>query len=416
MSVMVNQAMASEDNELIANFITADMFAGGKASAKTQKAYRDTLDSIGLDDLGHILPDEHPIKDLATSIADISDSAAARFLTEEDKVEIGEWIKDMLQAEASFLDPVVSSNGGTLGENNSMSSDILGDIVDSDMLDGADDRVQFKMRTKGMVQKAINTMTSLWRDVNDEPITSNAEYAAELKRRIEKMKSEQEGKLEELKREQEQRQSESGSDTSTSETDTDNGKKAHLIQKIAIMSLYTQHINSGISMRTMRTRKKQADNLVNYQERAQSFSVGDLVTMFGRRKDMAGRVTAVYAGIGMVDVEFPRGNMRIPVEELQQYDDSGNVNPPHTVSNRVAMTRRVALYWADKNRQYRMNKSEISSGKAYCPKCGVEHVLRPTNYKMRDGVSERLLGCNNCLFLVKELDILNSKLNHKSVE
>lgn len=408
MSVMVNQAMANGDKDLIANFITADMFAGGAASAETQKAYRDTLDSIGMDDLGHILPDDHPIKDLANSIASMSDSGAARFLTEEDKVEVGEWIKDMLQAEASFLDPVVTNGGGTLGENNSMSADLLGDIVDSDMLDEAEDRVQFKIQTKGMVTKAINTMTSLWRDVNDEPITSNAEYAAELKRRIEKMQKEQEGKLDELKREQEQRQNESET-SSDSGTETESGKKALLIRKVAIMSLSRQHINSGNPMRNMSTRKKQADNLVNYQERAKSFSVGDIVTMFGRRKDMSGRVTAVYAGIGMVDVEFSRGNMRVPVEELQQYDQNGDVNPPHTVTGRVAMTRRVALYWADKNRQYRMNKNEIGSGKAYCPKCGVEHVLRPTNYKMRDGVRERLLGCGNCLFLVKELDILNSK-------
>jgi len=178
-----------------------------------------------------------------------------------------------------------------------------------------------------------------------------------------------------------------------------------------------------------------AENNVNYQERAADFSPGDLVVPFGHSKDTAGRVTAVWPAIGMVDVEFPVGNKRYPVEELQLLDaDNAGVVPPFTDSTpgggttvsvpggpyspvRSASTRRVgeafvrrALYWSGRDRQYSATSAEVATGQYLCPKCraqGLEASLRPAAYKRRDGVSERLLGCGSFLFLIKKSDIVN---------
>jgi len=397
-SMMVNQAVNSGNEDLIGKFIMSDLYGGQaqEASVATQAAYRDTLDTIPTNDLMHILPEDHPGRELAKMLSDVSKNGPARFLNEKDKAEIGEWLKDMLQAEASFMDPALSGPDKTVGEAKVEASKVYGEIQDAD-LGGSKDRSQFKIRTKSLVQNFIDKATSFVRDIQGDPILTSEDYVRELERKQKELEAERAKALAELEKKNE-------------EMSTQN-KKSSISKNKSIPSLYRRPISSDhfnlMSIDRTMTRKV-AENFVNYQERANQFTVGDTVTVYGYRKDFAGRVTGVYPGIGMVDVEFPQGNKRYPVEQLQLFSSNGNVEPPLTQSGRVAMTKRVALYWADKNRQYRMNKNEISSGKAYCPRCGQDHLLSPTNYKMRDGVRERLLGCGNCLFLVKDLDILNS--------
>lgn len=175
---------------------------------------------------------------------------------------------------------------------------------------------------------------------------------------------------------------------------------------------------------------KTAENYVDYQERAREFAPGDLVVPYGNTQEAGGRVIAVYPAIGMADVEFTSGAKRIPVEDLQRFDkEEGTTLPPCGDSTpgghptavstdtvevpvRLANSRRVAeafvkqaLYWAASDRRYRATQAEIATGHFKCPKCK-EAVLRPAIYKRRGGQSERLLGCPNCLFLVKKSDII----------
>ena len=172
-----------------------------------------------------------------------------------------------------------------------------------------------------------------------------------------------------------------------------------------------------------------AENYVNYQERATEFSVGDIVVPFGLWDSQSGRVTAVWPAIGMLDVEFPVGNRRFPVEDLQRMDNGGTAAPPDTDSvpggggtvsvpggpypsakaaSRVAQAYvRKALYWAEKDRQYRMTRPESASTRPDCPKCGSGNPLQKAIYKRRDGSSERLMGCPGCMFLIKGADIVN---------
>jgi hypothetical protein len=177
---------------------------------------------------------------------------------------------------------------------------------------------------------------------------------------------------------------------------------------------------------------------VDWQQRATEFTVGDRVTPYGQWADYAGRVVAVFPAIGMADVEYPHGTKRYPVEDLQRIDSDGNANPPSTddtvpggrqvqvpggpypsqkVASESASTERVArafvkqsLYWGAKDRRYRATRPESNAGQFHCPKCkrqGIESVLQPAIYKRRDGKSDRLLGCQGCLFLIKQLDIEN---------
>lgn len=168
--------------------------------------------------------------------------------------------------------------------------------------------------------------------------------------------------------------------------------------------------------------KREAESCVNYQRRSLGFQVGDVVIPFGMNQSLGGRVTAVWPAIGMADVEFPNGNKRYPVEDLQILV-GGNAYPPLTnsapVSDMVGVSKgpspkavvaaymkKEALYWAGADRQYRMNRKESESGCACCPRCGPSYPLEKTVYKRREGTSEKLLGCRNCLFLIKEGDIV----------
>jgi hypothetical protein len=179
--------------------------------------------------------------------------------------------------------------------------------------------------------------------------------------------------------------------------------------------------------------RRSAVNNVNYQERSKEFAVDDVVAPFGVWDAQGGRVTAVWPAIGMVDVEFSVGNRRYPVEDLQRIDSKGNADPPHTNSvpggqptvsvpggpsdSRVAAAfAKKSLYWAGRDRQYRMTTPEVSAGCPNCPKC-LDVPLKKAIYKRRDGSSDRLRGCPDCMFLIKESDIVNlADGNFQSIE
>jgi hypothetical protein len=208
---------------------------------------------------------------------------------------------------------------------------------------------------------------------------------------------------------------------------------------------------------------KTATTYVDYQQRGAEFRVGDSIIPFGASAEFAGRVVAVFPAIGMIDVEFPNGNKRYPVEDVQRVRPSQPVVTPVTDStpggsgtvrvpggpskpmnvvdrplpvveldtgekdefeqsreDRVkssALALRVAqafvkqaIYWNGADRKYRASTGELE-GKTYlCPKCK-DVPLRKAVYKRTEGQSDRLFGCPTCLFLVKRDDITNCHLN-----
>ena len=167
---------------------------------------------------------------------------------------------------------------------------------------------------------------------------------------------------------------------------------------------------------------------VDYQERAAQFSVGSCVRpFFDATLTSVGRVTAVWSAIGMVDVEWPSGSERVPVEDLVLCAGLQNTPPasenvpggassvpvPEGPVKKQASIRRVAeayvkkaLYWVDADRHFRATKAEIDGGSFTCPKCK-ESVLKKAIYRRRNGMSERLLGCPTCLFLIERDSVIN---------
>lgn len=202
---------------------------------------------------------------------------------------------------------------------------------------------------------------------------------------------------------------------------------------------------------------------VDYQQRASEFGVGDIVYPFASGNPaLNGRVQAVYPAIGMVDVEWPHGSERVPVEDLQQYfNQAGDYNPAsvghdnipggaekapvpagplepvdqkpldkrgndYTVVgsvndfeakrkrssadnqvNRVAQAFvKKSVYWAARDRKYKATQEEVDTGNYRCPRCK-DVFLRPASYKRESGTSVRLMACSECLFLVKPCDIEN---------
>jgi len=186
---------------------------------------------------------------------------------------------------------------------------------------------------------------------------------------------------------------------------------------------------------------KQASSFVDYQQRAAEFAVGDVVSPLNAASSvyLRGRVVAVWPGIGMIDVEWPDGNMRCPVEDVQRHAAGGEVVPPEVghdnvpggaakvpvsdgpahlkaafteTTQRVARAyvekachTRKALYWGAIDRHYRASTAEASAGSYNCPNCKGS-CLRPASYKRQGGVSEKLLACSQCLFLIKRADII----------
>lgn len=181
---------------------------------------------------------------------------------------------------------------------------------------------------------------------------------------------------------------------------------------------------------------------VRYDLLAEELTVGDAVIPIGQPVGGVGRITKIYVGIGMADVQFNGGNIRMPVEELKYVDEGehsfapdhdttigGDTNdepfglrdvstkPPQeaftpmlqdmfyeqAVATKVAKRFvKNALYWAGRDRKYRATKSEC--GAAYlCPKCGTQ--MKKAIYKRLEGASDRLWGCPSCMFLIKDSDI-----------
>jgi len=175
---------------------------------------------------------------------------------------------------------------------------------------------------------------------------------------------------------------------------------------------------------------------VDQQERAHEFQVGDVVIHTGQSPSRAGRVVAVWPAIGYVDVQWTWGPSREAVEELQILDPervgvipprtedipggAGTVSvsggPPSKVVPATSIPRSAAegiaadvaqefanrkgIYWRSKDRRYRATKSEKDNGSYTCPKC--RGNLRKAIFRRDKGISERLLGCQSCMFLVCE--------------
>lgn len=205
-------------------------------------------------------------------------------------------------------------------------------------------------------------------------------------------------------------------DTSTQENVSPTSKKQANIFNRSFID--TRYKSGGTKIM-----QKRSTQYVDYQRRSQAFELGMRVYPFlGGNPARSGIVVAIFPAIGMVDVQFPHGASRYPVEDLV-VDTSGDyknlTNEESSVpgglgtvpvsslkvnksASRVASNYvKQAIYWYKKDRTYRQCRDEE---KPCCPKC--KTPLGNTVYKRRGGKSEKLLACYTCLFIIKPSDIV----------
>jgi hypothetical protein len=187
------------------------------------------------------------------------------------------------------------------------------------------------------------------------------------------------------------------------------------------VSFNSPFIYGGIKVEVS-MQSKRATTYVDYQERARGFAKGQRVFPYGEgNSSRSGVVLAVFPAIGMVDVQFPHGTTRLPVEELvidtsKDYSSdpskenslpSGDRVVPVTSktasAHRVANRHFEAMYWVAPDRTYRLCRGENPMTPS-CPKC--KGAMGTTVYKRRGGKSERLLVCPSCLFIIKHTDVI----------
>lgn len=70
-----------------------------------------------------------------------------------------------------------------------------------------------------------------------------------------------------------------------------------------------------------------------------------------------------------------------------------------TVANVYSLGHRLAIYWKDSNRRYRITQREKSTGKITCPRCG--GLLKPRTYRK----GSRMLQCKACGFSIHPRDV-----------
>lgn len=70
-----------------------------------------------------------------------------------------------------------------------------------------------------------------------------------------------------------------------------------------------------------------------------------------------------------------------------------------TVSNLYGLGRRMAIYWKDQNRRYKVTQQEAKSGKVFCPRC--KGNLKPRVFRQ----GEKVLACRSCGFSIHPSDL-----------
>ncbi len=71
-----------------------------------------------------------------------------------------------------------------------------------------------------------------------------------------------------------------------------------------------------------------------------------------------------------------------------------------TVANLYELGRRLAIYWKDQKRRYKVTQQEKASGKVSCPRC--KGVMKPRTYRQ----GRRVMLCKTCGFTIHPKDLV----------
>jgi predicted RNA-binding Zn-ribbon protein involved in translation (DUF1610 family) len=86
----------------------------------------------------------------------------------------------------------------------------------------------------------------------------------------------------------------------------------------------------------------------------------------------------------------------------EQYgDDAVRLTVANLYDAGRTLSPRLALYWKDKGRRYKVTQREKSMGKIRCPRCGAEG-MRPRTYR----ANKKVLSCTGCGFSISPKDLI----------
>ncbi len=71
-----------------------------------------------------------------------------------------------------------------------------------------------------------------------------------------------------------------------------------------------------------------------------------------------------------------------------------------TVANLYETARRLAVYWHDSNRRYRVTRKERDSGVYTCPRC--KSILKPRTFRQ----NQKVMACRSCGFTIHPRDLV----------
>ena len=72
-----------------------------------------------------------------------------------------------------------------------------------------------------------------------------------------------------------------------------------------------------------------------------------------------------------------------------------------TISNFYGLANKLAIYWKDNGRRYKVTQNERATGKLKCPRCGAS-PLTPRTYRQ----GKRILNCKSCGFAISPEDLV----------
>lgn len=125
------------------------------------------------------------------------------------------------------------------------------------------------------------------------------------------------------------------------------------------------------------------------------------------RKGLASRVVAAYEERTLPLYRAACESWHCGIPEIEAFtrmatvfgEEFGSDAVRITVSNLYGLGRRIAIYWKNNKRKYRVTQKEKDSKKFACPRC--KGLLRPRVYRQ----GRRILLCKDCGFSISPSDL-----------
>ncbi len=149
------------------------------------------------------------------------------------------------------------------------------------------------------------------------------------------------------------------------------------------------------------------DQAYSTWESAQNINSPDVVEQDEKwRKSLASRILEGYEAHTMPVYRAACEAMHNGLGELEAFSSMASLSSSfgtdavrRTIANLYGAARRMAIYWVDPKRQYRVTRKEKNAGILNCPYC--QTVMKPRKFRQ----NQRILQCRACGFSISNKDL-----------